>query len=76
MSTAAVATSLTHQATTHCEFYNQTMCNESKENGRTQGCNAHDVCPPVGEGKRNHCYVLWSKDAEGKINISLKVISK
>lgn len=73
ISNAAVATSLTHEVTTHCEFYNQTQCNESRENGRSDGCIGTEKCEPAAEGKRTHCYVLWSKDNEGNVNISLKV---
>lgn len=73
VSNAAVATSLTHEITTHCEFYNQTQCNESRENGRSEGCMGTEKCEPASEGKRTHCYVLWSRDIEGNVNISLKV---
>lgn len=49
------------------------MCNKSMEASKTQGCNGVEKCDVSAEGKRNHCFVLWRKDAEGHINISLKV---
>ncbi|XP_011303317.1 activin receptor type-2A-like [Fopius arisanus] len=39
---------------TICEFYNATLCAESKED-----CTYREECPPPPIGKRNHCYVLW-----------------
>lgn len=58
--------------TTRCEFYNQTMCIESRENGRGHGCNEQEDCELQGDGKRSHCYVLWKKDENGNMNITLK----
>lgn len=73
VSNAAVATNVAIEATTTCEFYNETMCNKSMESSKTQGCKGIEKCDASTEGKRNHCFVLWRKDSEGNINISLKV---
>lgn len=52
--------------TTQCEFYNAT-CNSPG------GCNEVQICENPGEGKRNHCYVVWSLMEDGTMNITLKV---
>ncbi|XP_072759154.1 activin receptor type-2A [Anoplolepis gracilipes] len=42
------------KGSTYCEFYNETMCAESKNCSEREECVVHDP------DKRNHCYVLWS----------------
>lgn len=59
------ATVITPPTTTKCEFYN-TTCAQSG------GCNDEVDCEPPGEGKRNHCFVLWSVQPDGSMNVSLK----
>uniref|UniRef100_T1IHR6 Serine/threonine-protein kinase receptor n=1 Tax=Strigamia maritima TaxID=126957 RepID=T1IHR6_STRMM len=46
--------------TTRCEYYNETLCNES---GR--GCNTTQECEKAEGDKRNHCYVLWQNNTHG-----------
>lgn len=44
------------------------------ENGHDEGCSGrNETCEKLSEGKRNHCYVLWTEDENGKINVKLKV---
>lgn len=59
--------------TTRCEFYNKTMCTKSRESGSGQGCNEQEECELQGDGKRSHCYALWTMDENGNKNITLKV---
>jgi hypothetical protein len=70
LSSAGIGSS-TLPVTTLCEFYNRTECVE----GKGPGCNAIQECEPPEDGKRNHCFVLWSKNetSNGNITISLKV---
>ncbi|KAF2901915.1 hypothetical protein ILUMI_04271 [Ignelater luminosus] len=58
--------------TTRCEFYNKTMCTKSRESGSGQGCNEQEECELQGDGKRSHCYALWTMDENGNKNITLK----
>lgn len=48
--------------TTQCEYYNETLCNESGT-----GCNTTQVCDKPETDKRNHCYVLWQNNTNGII---------
>ncbi|XP_060523830.1 activin receptor type-2A [Cylas formicarius] len=50
--------------TTKCEYNNGT-CSPGE-------CNEVIDCDTPGEGKRNHCFVLWSKNQDGSKNVSLK----
>lgn len=53
----------------YCEFYNETMCGEFKED-----CVERETCGPHDPDKRNHCYVLWQYDSVTlKSTIKLKV---
>ncbi|XP_030748861.1 activin receptor type-2A [Sitophilus oryzae] len=55
---------LSLMVTTKCEFYNSSC---------TPGtCNEVVECDVPGEGKRNHCFVLWSYEPNGTANVSLK----
>lgn len=62
--------SVAHSAvvTTKCEFYNST-CNGPGH----PGCMEVEECGHTTEGQRNHCYVLWSIQEDGTVNVSLKV---
>lgn len=54
--------------TTQCEYYNST-CNGAGH----LGCMEVEQCGPPVEGQQNHCYVLWSIQEDGTVNVSLKV---
>ncbi|RZC35146.1 activin receptor type-2A, partial [Asbolus verrucosus] len=66
LSEAGISSTL--PVTTKCEFYNQTQCAD----GKGAGCNDIEECEPPEDGKRNHCFVLWSWGENGSVNISLK----
>lgn len=53
--------------TTQCEYYNST-CNGAGHSG----CMEVEQCGPPVEGQQNHCYVLWSVQEDGTVNVSLK----
>lgn len=54
---------------TYCEYYNETMCVDPQ-----QECFTREECSPHDTDKRNHCYVLWERNAtSGQTNIKLKV---
>ncbi|XP_044261805.1 activin receptor type-2A isoform X2 [Tribolium madens] len=59
---------ITRPITTKCEFFNQTLCADSK--GAT--CNEIQECEKPEDGKRNHCFVLWSWEDNGSVSIALK----
>lgn len=78
MSSAAVAFSdrRSPNATRTCEFYNETMCAESRGQGGEQGCYEREKCDDSDKHdptKRSHCFVLWHTDSDGKMTIKLKV---
>lgn len=62
---------LSDRITTRCEFYNHSMCSESKNNSG-QGCIREEECELQGDGKRSHCYVVWKTDENGNLNLTLK----
>lgn len=51
-----------------CEYYN-TTCNGVGH----PGCMEVEQCPDPKEGHHNFCYVLWSIEDDGAVNVSLKV---
>ncbi|PNF20755.1 hypothetical protein B7P43_G13986 [Cryptotermes secundus] len=53
--------------TARCEYYNDTLCQESK-----QGCFETQECEQPEPEKRNHCFVLWQNNSMGKPYIKLK----
>ncbi|XP_014240288.1 activin receptor type-2B [Cimex lectularius] len=59
---------ITH--TTHCEFHNETLCNETG----SEGCNETVNCEDSETEKRGgvYCFVLWHNNTEGKPMIKLK----
>lgn len=61
------------RVTHYCEYYNETMCTESNENGDGQACFRKEECDRQTDGKRNHCFAVWKRDANGNMNITLKV---
>lgn len=64
---AGVASTVnTVQLTTKCEYFNYTCTLPG-------GCQEVEVCDVPGEGKRNHCYVVWKLMEDGTRNITLKV---
>lgn len=70
---AAIATISDNSDTTQCEFYNSTMCSStSGENFKKSMCEDPEICENPAPGKRNHCYVLWTIDANGNPQIKLK----
>lgn len=78
LSSAAVAFSdrRSPNATRTCEFYNETMCAESRGQGGEQGCYERERCDDSDKHdptKRSHCFVLWHTDSDGKMTIKLKV---
>lgn len=77
ISSAAVATSgrKTSLVTRICEFYNASMCSESRGQGGAQGCYSKEECPLPEKHdpeKRSHCFVLWHTNATGAWTIKLK----
>ncbi|KAL3280147.1 hypothetical protein HHI36_017647 [Cryptolaemus montrouzieri] len=66
--TDALVASNSIQTTTKCEFYNQSMC----ANPDDPKCHDIEDCDRQDDGKRSHCFVLWSENEHGVINISLK----
>ncbi|KAF7266890.1 hypothetical protein GWI33_019819 [Rhynchophorus ferrugineus] len=59
------ASVISSSVTTKCEHYNST-CADSGH------CDDIAVCEPAGEGKRNHCFVLWALNSDGSKNVTLK----
>uniref|UniRef100_A0A1B6CZD7 Serine/threonine-protein kinase receptor n=1 Tax=Clastoptera arizonana TaxID=38151 RepID=A0A1B6CZD7_9HEMI len=55
--------------TTKCEFYNNTLCDESMG---INGCNETIECERPEPDKRTHCYVLWQNNSDGKAFIKMK----
>lgn len=53
-----------------CEYYNYSMCSESRKNGHEDGCTQQEECSGA-EGKQQGCYVLWNDD-NGTISVKLK----
>ncbi|CAL4058775.1 unnamed protein product, partial [Meganyctiphanes norvegica] len=52
-------------STTECELYNQTLCAQSSN---TEGCSGTQICEkwPDSPEKKNHCFVVWTNNTEGK----------
>lgn len=67
--TRAVVASNSIQTSTKCEFYNQTMC----ANPNDPNCKDVEECEQPEDGKRSHCFVVWTEDENGVMNVSLKV---
>lgn len=58
------------RTTTECEYFNET-CAQSAIDG--QQCSIKkEECEKPDNGKRNHCYVLWTDDENGKVKVQLK----
>ncbi|XP_017782350.1 PREDICTED: activin receptor type-2A isoform X1 [Nicrophorus vespilloides] len=54
----------------YCEYFNRSLCNESRMNGQEDGCNERtEECSTL-EGK-THCFVVW-KQTEGNVSVELK----
>ncbi|PSN46089.1 Activin receptor type-2B [Blattella germanica] len=53
--------------TARCEYYNDTLCQETEEH-----CFKIQDCEQPEPEKRNHCFVLWQNDSVGKPYIKLK----
>lgn len=66
--TRAVVASNSIQTSTKCEFYNQTMC----ANPNDPNCKDVEECEQPEDGKRSHCFVVWTEDENGVMNVSLK----
>lgn len=65
----SIGASSSNVATTaRCEYYNDTLCQESK-----QACFETQECEQPEPEKRNHCFVLWQNNSMGKPYIKLKV---
>lgn len=57
--------------TTECEWYNQTLCAQSSN---TEGCGGIQSCEkwPESPEKKNHCFVVWTNNTEGKVEVTFK----
>lgn len=66
-SSIEAAVAHTAPVTTHCEYYNGT-CNGAGQSG----CTEVEECGHPTDGQQNHCYVLWSVQEDGTMNVSLK----
>lgn len=67
----AVVASNALPARTKCVFYNNSMC----ENPDDPKCQGIEECEHPEEGKRSHCFVVWTGNKDGVMNVSLKVLS-
>jgi len=57
---------------TKCYYYNETICNNSKDE---EGCTSIQNCKAGDNDKPSYCYAVWTNNTKtNKLEIKLKVI--